>query len=141
MVCSLGVSIFDQLTRKQSPWRVNDAVSAANVICKIASTTLHTTLLIASSVTQDQLGLNNGVLFGVPIPEKYAAVGEQLQKAVEQAVKEADESGVSKMGKAVTPWLLNRVGELTQGRSLESSRCSLLPKRLLALMKALQTWP
>ena len=76
------------------------------------------------SDTQGQLGLTNGALFGVPIPAQYEAVGEQLQNAVEQAVREADANGVSKSGKAVTPWLLKRVGELTQGRSLASSTCS-----------------
>ena len=52
-------------------------------------------------------------------------MGEQLQRAVEQAVQEADTNGVSKSGKAVTPWLLKRVGELTQGRSLASSAFSI----------------
>ena len=71
--------------------------------------------------TQYQLGMANGALFGVPIPAQYAAVGEQLQNAVEQAVREAEESGISKSGKAVTPWLLQRIGDLTHGRSLASS--------------------
>ena len=74
--------------------------------------------------TQDQLGIANGALFGVPIPQQYEAVGEELQKAVEQAVKEAEEQGVNKWGKAATPWLLKRVGELTKGKSLTSSKSS-----------------
>jgi pseudouridine-5'-phosphate glycosidase/pseudouridine kinase len=40
---------------------------------------------------------------------------------VEQAVRESIELGVDKKGKEVTPWLLKRVGELTQGKALESS--------------------
>ena len=65
--------------------------------------------------------MKNGVLFGVPIPEQYQAIGEKLQEAVEQAVRESEENGVSKLGKEVTPWLLKRVGELTAGKSLASS--------------------
>ena len=65
--------------------------------------------------------MKNGVLFGVPIPEQYQAIGEKLQQAVEQAVRESEENGVSKLGKEVTPWLLKRVGELTAGKSLASS--------------------
>jgi len=65
--------------------------------------------------------MNNGVLFGVPIPEPYQEIGEKLQESVEQAVKEAEENGVSRLGKEATPWLLKRVGELTAGRSLTSN--------------------
>ncbi|KAJ3551335.1 hypothetical protein NM688_g4764 [Phlebia brevispora] len=87
-----------------SPWRVDDPVSAANIL-----------------YTQAQFGLNNGAIFGVPIPEQFEAAGETLQQAVEIAVREAEEQGVSKWGKAATPWLLNRVGELSGGQSLESN--------------------
>lgn len=65
--------------------------------------------------------MNNGALFGVPIPEKYEAVGKKLQEAVEVALAEAEQNGVSKRGKEATPWLLQRVTELTAGTSLTSS--------------------
>jgi len=70
---------------------------------------------------QRQLGMSNGVLFAVPIPEKHEARGAVLQEAVEIALRESEETGISKSGKEVTPWLLKRVGELTGGKSLESS--------------------
>ncbi|KAI0788479.1 indigoidine synthase A-like protein [Abortiporus biennis] len=88
----------------RSPWRVDNPVDAAQI--------LH---------SQHQLKMSNGVLFGVPIPEQYEAIGQELQRAVETAVHEADENGVSKLGKLVTPWLLKRVGELTKGKSLASN--------------------
>lgn len=65
--------------------------------------------------------MKNGVLFAAPIPEKYHPIGETIQKAVEIAVKEAEENGMSKRGKEVTPWILKRVGELSGGKSLPSS--------------------
>jgi len=65
----------------------------------------------------------NGVLFGAPIPESYAGVGEELQEAVERAVQEAQENGIDKRGKEVTPWLLDRVRVLTSEKSLASSEC------------------
>lgn len=68
-----------------------------------------------------QLSLSTGALFGVPIPQKYEEIGQTLQEAVEIAVAEAEKNGMSKRGKEATPWMLKRVGELTQGRSLESS--------------------
>lgn len=67
--------------------------------------------------------MTHGVLFGVPIPESYAAVGKELQEAVEQAIQESQENGMDKQGKQVTPWLLDRVRQLTDGRSLASSEC------------------
>ncbi|ETW86879.1 hypothetical protein HETIRDRAFT_377513 [Heterobasidion irregulare TC 32-1] len=88
----------------KSPWRVDSPQIAADVL-----------------YAQWKLGMSNGVLFGVPIPETYEAVGERIQQAVEQAVRESEENGVSKRGKEVTPWLLKRVGELTQGKSLASN--------------------
>ena len=69
--------------------------------------------------------MTNGVMFGVPIPQEYETVGESIQRAVDQAVTEAEESGISNSGKAVTPWLLDRVAKLTQGTSLASSMCYL----------------
>lgn len=88
----------------ESPWRINDPRTAAQVL-----------------YTHWQLGMSNGALFAVPIPAEYEALGSALQEAVEQAVRESEEQNISKLGKAVTPWLLNRVGELTQGKSLASN--------------------
>lgn len=75
------------------------------------------------AVTQWCLGMTNGVLFGAPIPESYTTVGKELQEAVERAVREAQENGMDRRGKEVTPWLLERVRELTSGKSLASSEC------------------
>ena len=68
--------------------------------------------------------MNNGVLFAAPIPEQYHSIGETIQEAVEMAVREAEESGMSRRGKEVTPWILKRVGELSGGKSLPSSTSS-----------------
>lgn len=68
-----------------------------------------------------QLGMSNGALFGVPIPEKYESIGQELQEAVEVALDEAEQNGVNRRGKEATPWLLRRIGELTGGNSLDSS--------------------
>lgn len=81
----------------------------------------------------DRLGLPNSLLLGVPIPAEFHAAGHALQEAVEQAVKESVENGVSKTGKAVTPWLLKRVSELTEGNSIVSSEYCFVPCRLTKL--------
>ena len=71
--------------------------------------------------TQWQLGMQNGVLIAVPIPEEYEAVGEKIQLSVNQAVLESEQNGINKSGRDSTPWLLNRIAELTKGESLASN--------------------
>jgi pseudouridine-5'-phosphate glycosidase/pseudouridine kinase len=70
---------------------------------------------------QWQLGMQNGVLIAVPIPEEYEAVGEKIQLSVNQAVSESEQNGINKSGRDATPWLLNRIAELTKGESLASN--------------------
>jgi len=65
--------------------------------------------------------MQNGVLIAVPIPEKHEAAAKEIQAFVDQAVAESEANGVSKRGKEATPWLLSRIAELTQGRSIESN--------------------
>jgi pseudouridine-5'-phosphate glycosidase/pseudouridine kinase len=69
-----------------------------------------------------KLNLQSGIFFGAPIPEKYAEAGALIQSAVERAIKESEENGVSRSGRDTTPWLLRRVGELTDGKAVESSK-------------------
>lgn len=78
------------------------------------------------AVSQWQLGLGNGTLFAVPIPDQFSAQGLEIQAAIEQAIKESEANGVSKNGKDATPWLLDRVNELSGGKSLQSSACCLV---------------
>ena len=56
---------------------------------------------------------------GVPIPEEHAAAGAQVEKAIQQALREADRKQAH--GAAVTPYLLHRVQELTGGASLTAN--------------------
>ncbi|KAL8291460.1 hypothetical protein RQP46_002438 [Phenoliferia psychrophenolica] len=75
----------------------------------------------AETSMTDLLSLPSSLLLGVPIPEDYHAAGDALQVAVEQAVRESEENGVSRSGKLATPWLLERVGQLTKGVAIVSN--------------------
>ncbi|MCU6683066.1 pseudouridine-5'-phosphate glycosidase [Leclercia sp. H6W5] len=66
-----------------------------------------------------QTGLNGGLVIANPIPEQFAMAEESINAAIDQAVREAEEQGVT--GKASTPFLLARVAELTGGDSLKSN--------------------
>ena len=61
-----------------------------------------------------RLGLG-GVLLTVPIPEEHATPAATVEAAITAALDEADARGVR--GKAVTPFLLERVAALTEGAS------------------------
>lgn len=63
-----------------------------------------------------ELRLNGGVLVGNPIPFADEIAASEINPAIEAAIDEADALGVS--GKALTPFLLSRMLDLTEGRSL-----------------------
>jgi len=62
-----------------------------------------------------ELGLETGVLIAVPVPEADAMPNDVAESAIKQATDEADAQGI--VGKAVTPFILSRVAELTAGVS------------------------
>lgn len=64
-------------------------------------------------------GLGGGVLVANPVPESAALAPEFINKVIDTAVEEAAQQGIT--GKEVTPFLLGRIVELTDGRSLETN--------------------
>ncbi|WP_437827021.1 pseudouridine-5'-phosphate glycosidase [Sorangium sp. So ce1153] len=64
---------------------------------------------------QFELGMG-GVLVANPIPESHAVDPRAMEAWIEEAIKGADAEGVSR--KALTPFLLKRIVELTRGESL-----------------------
>jgi pseudouridine-5'-phosphate glycosidase len=69
--------------------------------------------------TKWQLGLDGGVVVSNPVPEAAAMKNEEIDTIIAQALREAGQQGVK--GKAVTPFLLARIKELTGGRSLATN--------------------
>jgi len=69
--------------------------------------------------TQLDLGIGGAVLVCVPVPSADALAEDVAQDAVERAVAEADARGVN--GPALTPWLLGRIAELTDGASVRAN--------------------
>ncbi len=65
------------------------------------------------------LGMQGGVVVANPIPEAYAMPRAPIDVAIEQALNEAKQNGIR--GKAITPFLLARVEQLTGGASLKSN--------------------
>ena len=69
--------------------------------------------------TKWQLGLNGGVVVANPVPQADAMPKTEIDAMTEQALREAEAQGVN--GKAVTPFLLARIKQLTGGRSLDTN--------------------
>jgi len=68
---------------------------------------------------QDLLKINSGALIANPIPLAAEIPAAEIHGAIEQALAEC---AAQKIGaKGVTPFLLARIGELTQGRSLTAN--------------------
>jgi len=68
---------------------------------------------------KSELGLKGGILVTCPIPEEDEIPAEEINAVIDEAIKEADAKGVK--GKETTPFLLSKVKDLTEGRSLEAN--------------------
>jgi len=78
------------------------------------------TIAAAARIVGLQLGLGlGGVLVCVPVPKTDALPDEVARDAVERAIAEATAAAVS--GPALTPWLLSRIAEITNGASVRAN--------------------
>eukprot|EP00760_Papus_ankaliazontas_P004280 PhM_4_TR1176/c0_g1_i1/m.14205/K16329/psuG; pseudouridylate synthase len=94
-------AFFTRKSGAKAPMRVDTTAEAATVVGPMR-----------------RLGLS-GAIVAVPIPAEHEADGEIVAKAIDVALAEAAEKKV--LGNDITPFLLKRVNELTQGRSLKSN--------------------
>jgi pseudouridine-5'-phosphate glycosidase len=65
------------------------------------------------------LELGGGIIIANPIPEKYALSMEYMNEMTKDAVRAAEKEGIK--GKRLTPYLLNKIKELTGGKSLKAN--------------------
>ena len=75
--------------------------------------------IAAAHLMRAQLGLAGGQLVANPIPEAAEIPLPQILPMIEQALTEAESQAVA--AKSVTPFLLDRIFELTEGRSLTAN--------------------
>ncbi|XP_063010195.1 uncharacterized protein LOC134417189 isoform X3 [Melospiza melodia melodia] len=95
-------AFFSRQSGFQAPYHVQDEEEAAKLIDSALG-----------------LGLGSGVLIAVPCPQERAAQGQVIEEAIQQALSQARSKGIT--GKDVTPFLLQRLTELTDGKSLDSN--------------------
>ena len=66
-----------------------------------------------------ELGLDGGIVIGNPVQQEDAMDEAIIQQAISAALTDAAEQGIE--GKDVTPFLLERINQLTEGKSLKSN--------------------
>jgi len=65
------------------------------------------------------LGLKGGVLIANPVPEADAIEFDYINSKIESAIEDAAQKNIK--GKELTPFLLDRIKEITDGKSLETN--------------------
>ncbi|MBE5778632.1 MAG: pseudouridine-5'-phosphate glycosidase [Clostridiales bacterium] len=75
---------------------------------------------IASAIAvKETCNLKGGMLITNPIPEEYAMPDDAMTACINQAIEEANAQGIK--GKNITPFLLDRIKTLTDGKSLAAN--------------------
>ena len=93
---------FPAFWARQSGHKVDHRVDSAKQAAKVIA-------------LQFELGLG-GVLVANPIPESHAMDPVAIEGRIAEAIRDAEAQGVSR--KELTPYLLKRIFELTEGKSL-----------------------
>lgn len=103
-VVGFGTRIFPSFWLRESEFTLDWSVDTAADVAAIMR-------------SQDELGHGQGIVVANPVPADQAWEKEEHDRILTEALRLADEAGVS--GKAVTPFLLLKIVELSDGRSLE----------------------
>ncbi|MCF7919977.1 MAG: pseudouridine-5'-phosphate glycosidase [Candidatus Cloacimonetes bacterium] len=89
----------------KTPWKVN-RINEVKTIAEIFK-------------RQREIGLNSGMLIANPIAEEFEIAWDKMALIIEQAIADMEILRIS--GKGVTPFLLNRIKEITEGCSLTTN--------------------
>ncbi|HXG94762.1 MAG TPA: pseudouridine-5'-phosphate glycosidase [Blastocatellia bacterium] len=71
-----------------------------------------------------RMGGQTSVLVCVPVPEEFEIPIDEVERAVDESLRQATRLGIR--GKALTPFLLTQLKELSGGRTLETNRALLI---------------
>lgn len=66
------------------------------------------------------MNLTSGLFFANPIPLEHSLPKPDIDQAIEEAVQDAEQQGIH--GHANTPFILDRIKQLTEGKSIPANR-------------------
>jgi pseudouridine-5'-phosphate glycosidase len=119
-VTTYGQSLFPAFWSRQHPDRI---ASPAVAMTREA--------MARDFLMSERLGLGSGMLVANPVPAEAEIPGEVMAPIIDRAVREAERDPDAR-GKDATPFLLRRIFELTEGRSLEANIALVLNNAQLA---------
>ena len=96
-------SFYSSKSAYKAPYKAENAKEAASII--------HAGVDLAKT--------GSGILFGVPIPERDSIDNSIMEKEINKALEECKERGI--IGKHVTPYVLEKLNELSKGESLKAN--------------------
>jgi len=103
-VVGYGTTVFPSFWLRESEFTLDWSVDSAEQVAAVMR-------------SQDELGHGQGIVVANPIPADQAWEKDEHDRILSLALAQADAAGVT--GKAVTPFLLLKIVELSGGRSLE----------------------
>lgn len=122
-VIGYQTSAFPAFYVRDSGFKVDDQMDDVSMIAKTIR-------------SKWEMGLHGGLLICNPIPEPDEMKYVVVERAIQQAVHEAQEKKIK--GKSLTPFLLSRIEQLTEGASLKSNVQLVLNNARLASEIAVQ---
>lgn len=105
-VVGYGTEVFPAFFTRESPFGVDVRADSPEEVARICAAAW-------------ALGLDSGVLVANPVPQEHAMDEAVITKAIDTALADAAFDGLA--GKEVTPFLLAKVNQLTQGFSLKTN--------------------
>ena len=103
-VIGLGTTVFPSFWLRESAFTLDWSVESPADVAAVM-------------VAHDALGHRQGIVVANPVPADQAWEREEHDRVLDEAFAAAERAGVT--GKAVTPFLLGTIVELSGGRSLE----------------------
>lgn len=126
---TLGVPVIGYQSEEFPAFYSRQSGLKVNLACQNASE------IARAALAHWGAGIHSAVLVANPPPAEHALAADEIENIIQQAVREAEQMGIR--GAAVTPYLLEKVNQLTGGASLQANLALLLSNGRLAAEIAL----
>ena len=108
-----GVAVVGYQTHELPAFYTRESGFAVDYRCDTAEEIAH------ALTTKWALNLHGGMVIANPVPEQFALDPEKVQQIIARVEQETTEQGIT--GKNITPYMLNRIEELSAGESLQTN--------------------